>query len=103
MRAYVRAVPNQRFPGSVAISNVAGPAECLSGPWGVVENFVSVGHMKYSAGLNTTVWSYGGRLSFGFYACARAVPDIARLSQHVAAALEELEKTATRESARIPS
>jgi WS/DGAT/MGAT family acyltransferase len=38
MRAYVRAVPNQRFPGSVAISNVAGPAECLSGPWGVVEN-----------------------------------------------------------------
>jgi hypothetical protein len=31
------------------------------------------------------------------------VPDIARLSQHVAAALEELEKTATRESARIPS
>ena len=47
--------------------------------------------MKYSAGLNTTVWSYGERLNFGFYACPRALPDLPRLSGHVADAFEELE------------
>jgi WS/DGAT/MGAT family acyltransferase len=100
MRAYARALPSVRLPGSVAISNVRGPAQPLVGPWGVVANFVSVGHMKYMAGLNTTVWSYGDRLNFGFYACARALPDIARLSAHVADAFEELVKAAHRESTR---
>ena len=98
MRTYVRVTPN--FPGSVAISNVRGPAQPLTGPWGAVENLVSVGHMKYSAGLNTTVWSYGERLNFGFYACARALPDLPRLSGHVADAFEELVKLASREAAR---
>ena len=98
MRTYVRVKPD--FPGSVAISNVRGPAQPLTGPCGVVENFVSVGHMKYSAGLNTTVWSYGERLNFGFYACARALPDLPRLSGYVADAYEELVKLASRESAR---
>ena len=77
-----------------------GPIEPWIGPWGVVENFVSVGHMKYTAGLNTTVWSYGERLNFGFYACARAVPDLPRLSAYVADAFEDLVKAANRESAR---
>jgi WS/DGAT/MGAT family acyltransferase len=98
MRAYLRAIPNS--PGGVAISNVRGPTQPLTGPWGLVENFVSVGHMKYSAGLNTTVWSYGERLNFGFYACARALPDLPRLSGYVADAFEELVKLAARESAR---
>ena len=56
--------------------------------------------MKYSAGLNTTVWSYGGRLNFGFYACPRALPDLPRLSGYVADAFEELVKLASRETAR---
>jgi WS/DGAT/MGAT family acyltransferase len=98
MRTYVRVTPN--FPGSVAISNVRGPAQPLTGPWGAVENFVSVGHMKYSAGLNTTVWSYGERLNFGFYACPRSLPDLPRLSGFVADAFEELVKLANREAAR---
>ncbi len=101
MRAYVRWIPN--FPGGCAISNVCGPAEPLTGPWGVVENFVSVGHMKFSAGLNTTVWSYGGQLNFGFYACARAVPDLPRLSRYVADAFEELVKAASHESSGLRS
>jgi WS/DGAT/MGAT family acyltransferase len=97
MRSYVRWAPI--LPGGVTVSNVQGPAEPLTGPWGVVENFVSVGHMKYMAGLNTTVWSYGGKLNFGFYACPRAVPDLPRLSSHVADAFEELVKLASRNSA----
>jgi WS/DGAT/MGAT family acyltransferase len=98
MRTYMRVATQP--PGGVAISNVRGPAEKLVGPWGVVENFVSVGHMKYCAGLNTTVWSYGGQLSFGFYACARALPDLPRLSAYVADSFEELVKLAGRETAR---
>ena len=101
MRSYVRAIPN--FPGSVAISNVCGPTGQLTGPWGAVENFVSVGHMKYTAGLNTTVWSYGGRLNFGFYACASAVPDLPRLSAYVADAFEELVKAADHASSGLRS
>jgi WS/DGAT/MGAT family acyltransferase len=101
MRTYARVIPN--FPGSVAISNVHGPSQALVGPWGEVENFVSVGHMKYSAGLNTTVWSYAGRLNFGFYACPRALPDLPRLSGHVADAFEELVKIASRPSSGLRS
>src|SRR5215468_811438 len=82
MRTYARAVRN--LPGTITISNVRGPSEALTGPWGVVGNFVSVGHMKYTADLNTTVWSYADRLSFGFYACPRALPDLPRLSAYVA-------------------
>jgi diacylglycerol O-acyltransferase len=98
MRSYVRWIPS--YPGSVTISNVCGPSEPLTGPWGVVENFVSVGHMKYMAGLNTTIWSYGGRLNFGFYGCPRAVPDLSRLSAYVAEAFEELVKAASHAAAR---
>jgi diacylglycerol O-acyltransferase / wax synthase len=98
MRSYVRWAP--ALPGTVTISNVRGPSEALTGPWGVVENFVSVGHMKFQAGLNTTVWSYAQNLNFGFYACARALPDLPRLSAHVADAFEELVKASSRASAR---
>jgi hypothetical protein len=44
------------------------------------------------------VWSYAGRLNFGFYACPRALPDLPRLSGHVADAFEELVKIASRPS-----
>jgi WS/DGAT/MGAT family acyltransferase len=59
-------------PGSLCVSSVPGPSERLHTQGGPIENFISVGHMKYSAGLNVTVWSYAGRLNFGLYACAEA-------------------------------
>jgi WS/DGAT/MGAT family acyltransferase len=88
--------------GGVIISNVRGPTRPLRAPGGPVERFVSVGHMKYTAGLNTTVWSYGGELNFAFYAGAEAVPDLARMACHVSAAFEDLQKAAAREATRIP-
>jgi diacylglycerol O-acyltransferase len=93
-RAFVRRA--SRLPGSVSVTSVRGPGvgERWQSAWGPVENFVSVGHMKYSAGLNSTTWSYAGQLNFAFYACARAVPDLDRLSGHVAEAFEELRKQA---------
>jgi WS/DGAT/MGAT family acyltransferase len=97
MRSYVRFA--RRLPGLVSISSVAGPREVLHTRGGPVENFVSVGHMKYSAGLNSTVWSYAGNLNFGFYACARAVPDLGALSDAVAESFEELSALAARADA----
>jgi hypothetical protein len=73
---------------------VPGPAERLHTLGGPIENFVSVGHMKYSAGLNVTVWSYADRLNFGLYACANAVPDLWRISRYIDDSFEELREAA---------
>ncbi len=79
-----------KAPGSICVSSVRGPAEQLHTVGGPIENFVSVGHMKYSAGLNVTVWSYAGRLNFGLYACAKAVPDLWRIARQLDESFEEL-------------
>jgi len=81
-------------PGSLCVSSVPGPAERLHTLGGPIENFVSVGHMKYSAGLNVTVWSYADRLNFGLYACAKAVPDLWRISRYIEESFEELREAA---------
>jgi len=39
-----------------------------------------VGHMKFVAGLDVTVWSYASNLDCGFYACREAVPDLWRIA-----------------------
>jgi diacylglycerol O-acyltransferase len=99
MRALVRLRPH--YPGGVTVSNVPGPAVALQAPGGPVENLISVGHMKYAAGLNTTAWSYAGRFNVGLYACARAVPDPSRLSACIVEAFEDLHKAAAREATRL--
>ncbi len=98
MRALVRL--NDRLTPGIIVSNVRGPAQALHAPGGPVENFISVGHVKYAASVNVTVWSYAGQLNFGIYTCADAVPDLARLSGFVAESFEELRKAAGREEAR---
>jgi diacylglycerol O-acyltransferase len=99
MRTLVRLRPEA--PAGVAVSNVPGPAVQLQAPGGPVENFISVGHMKYAAGLNTTVWSYAGRLNVGLYTCGEAVPDLWRVADCVNESFEELRKAAAREASRI--
>ena len=99
MRTLVRLRP--RLTPGVTISSVRGPEKPLHAPGGPVENFISVGHVKYAKSLNLTVWSYAGQLNFGLYTCAEAVPDLPRLSRFVAEAFEELRKAAARESARL--
>lgn len=98
-RTFVRMRPE--FPGGISVTSVAGPAGSLHAPGGPVENLISVGHVKYVAGLNVTVWSYDGKLNFGLYVCPRAVPDLPRLADMIAASFEELHKAATREAARV--
>ncbi len=98
-RLFVRLRPD--FPGGVTVSSVPGPREALHAPGGPVENLISVGHVKYVAGLNITVWSYAGKLNFGLYACPKTVPDLWRLAEFVNESFDELRKAATREAARI--
>jgi WS/DGAT/MGAT family acyltransferase len=98
-RLFVRM--NPEFTGGVTVSSVPGPRRRLHAPGGSVENLVSVGHVKYVAGLNITVWSYAEQLNFGLYACPSSVPDVARLADHINQSFEELRKAATHEAARI--
>jgi WS/DGAT/MGAT family acyltransferase len=101
MRALVR-LRRDLQPG-VVVSSVAGPREPLRVEGGSLENFVSVGHLKYAAGLNITTWSYAGRLNFALYACPRSIPDLARVAESVAVSFEALSKAAAREASRIRS
>lgn len=98
-RMFVRLRPE--FPGGITVSSVPGPRRELHAPGGLVENIVSVGHVKYVAGLNITVWSYAGKLNFGLYTCPESVPDPGRLADLLTESFEKLRKAATREAARI--
>jgi hypothetical protein len=93
MRMIIRAT---QASGGVVISNVAGPRQPLYTESGMVENFISVGHMKFVAGLNVTVWSYGDNLNFGFYGCGRAIPDLWRVAHYVEGSFSELVVAAER-------
>lgn len=98
-RMFVRLHP--RFSGGITVSSVCGPRQELHAPGGLVENIISVGHVKYVASLNITVWSYAGKLNFGLYACPESVPDLGPLADMLTESFEELRKAATREAARI--
>ncbi len=100
MRALVRVSP--KSSAGVTVSNVPGPRQTLYTLGGPVENIISVGHMKYAAGLNMTVWSYSDQLNFGLYTCGETCTDLWRVADSVNESFEELRKAAAREAARIP-
>ena len=54
----------QRVNGAVIISNVKGPREKRYIGGIGIDNFLSCGHLKYAAGVNTTIWSYDKLLNF---------------------------------------
>ncbi len=99
MRALVRLCP--KSSAGVTVSNVPGPRHTLYTLGGPVENFISVGHMKYAAGLNMTVWSYADQLNVGLYTCGEAFPDLWRVADCVNESFEELRKAAAHEAARV--
>jgi diacylglycerol O-acyltransferase len=77
-------------PGLVVVSNVPGPSQVLYAGDAPIESFISVGHMKFIAGLNITVWSYADQLNLALYADARCLPDAGRLARHLEEAFDEL-------------
>ena len=80
----------RRVNGALIVSNVKGPREKrYIGGMGI-ENFLSCGHLKYAAGVNTTVWSYDKLLNFTVYGCSRTLPDAELYTQRIRAAFDEL-------------
>ena len=92
----------RRVNGNVIVSNVMGPAEKrYIGPMGI-ENFISCGHLKYAAGLNITVWSYGAMLNFAVYGCSRTLHDAELFTQRLQAAFDELRDATGVSAAKDP-
>ena len=80
----------RRVNGALIVSNVKGPREKrYIGGMGI-ENFLSCGHLKYAAGINTTIWSYDKLLNFAVYGCSRTLPDAELFTQRIQAAFDEL-------------
>ncbi|MGO9930091.1 MAG: wax ester/triacylglycerol synthase family O-acyltransferase [Mycobacterium sp.] len=80
----------RRVGGALIVSNVKGPREKRYVGGMGIENFISCGHLKYAAGVNTTVWSYDKLLNFTVYGCSRTLPDAELYTQRIQAAFEEL-------------
>lgn len=80
--------------GGIVVSSVPGPAAPLYAGSVPLENFISVGHMKFIAGLNVTAWSYDGKLNFGLYACRRSIPDLGHFADLLDASFAELSDAA---------
>jgi hypothetical protein len=65
-----------------------------------IDDFLSCGHLKYAAGVNTTVWSYDELLNFTVYGCSRTLPDAELYAQRILSAFDEL-RSATISSDKI--
>ena len=80
----------RKVNGAVIISNVKGPREKrYIGEIGI-DNFLSCGHLKYAAGVNTTIWSYDKLLNFTVYGCSRTLPDAEIYTRRILSAFDEL-------------
>ena len=77
---------------NVVISNVPGPDFPLYIAGGQVEAIYPMGPLLMGMSLNITVFSYRGKVDFGFMVCPQAVPDPFLIANGIEPALAELEK-----------
>jgi diacylglycerol O-acyltransferase len=83
--------PDFRPTSNIVISNVPGPRKKLESEEGALEALYSVGVLGEGMGLSITVWSYVDQLNVGGLACAKAIPDLERLTDAIPVALKELQ------------
>lgn len=86
---------------NLIISNVPGPHEQQRGNYGTLVDLFSMGPLVEGCGLNITAWSYAGSLNFSIMACKKAIPDLDRLADGLAQALEILRQAAPEGSDEI--
>lgn len=87
--------PDYRPKSNVVISNVPGPREKLvNDSYGELSALYSGGVLGEGMGLNVTVWSYVDQLNIGALACAKAMPDLRRLTDAIPVAVTELQLAA---------
>jgi len=89
---YGRAKVADRLPplANVTISNVPGPAFPLYMAGAKMLTNYPTSIVVHGLALNITLQSYNQSLEFGIIACARAMPHVAELAEHVRASFEEL-------------
>lgn len=75
---------------NVVISNTAGPNFPLYCAGAKILALYPVSIPTHGVGLNFTVQSYMDHLDFGLTACAKSVPDVGRMADHLGEALAEL-------------
>jgi diacylglycerol O-acyltransferase len=76
---------------NVVISNVPGPDFPLYIAGGTVESIYPMGPLLMGMSLNITVFSYRGKVDFGFMSCPEAVPDPYQIADRIEPALAALE------------
>lgn len=76
---------------NVVISNVPGPDFPLYIAGGTVEAIYPMGPLLMGMSLNITVFSYRGKVDFGFMSCPEAVPDPYQIADGIEPALAALE------------
>ena len=79
-----------RPPFNVTVSSVRVPDVSLFCAGSRVAEVYPIGPMAEGIGVNVTVFSYKGRVTFGLLACRRLIPELAELAVHVDDALGEL-------------
>lgn len=79
---------------NVTVSNVPGPQAPLYLAGARLLTLYPVSIPTHGLALNITVQSYCGSLDFGFTACRRTVPDVAKLADYHVEALAELKAAA---------
>jgi hypothetical protein len=90
-RALFRLVTMPGPPFNLFVSNVPGPQLPLYVAGARVRGIHPVSAVTdLTGGLNVTLFSYDGALDFGLIACREMVPDVWRLIDHLAEALDEL-------------
>jgi WS/DGAT/MGAT family acyltransferase len=77
-------------PFNLVVSNVPGPPLTVHIGGARLDELFSVGPILEGIGLNLTVWSYEGRMSFSAIACPDTFPDLPRFTAALSDALEEL-------------
>jgi WS/DGAT/MGAT family acyltransferase len=84
------------IPGSVAVSNVPGPAEPLYFNGARLDAIYPVSLLLHGTALNITCVSYAGTLNFGLIGARDTLPHLQRLAIYLGEALEELTGLLTR-------
>lgn len=89
---YGKAKVADRLPpiANVVISNVPGPAFPLYMAGARMLTNYPASIVVHGVALNITVQSYDQSLDFGLMACAKAMPEVAELAEHLQEALAEL-------------
>jgi diacylglycerol O-acyltransferase / wax synthase len=89
---YKTAVSSNRIPviANVVISNVPGPPVPLYMAGARVTSYYPVSIVTHGLALNITIHSYAGNLDYGLIAAKKEVPKLAKLTQYMQDAHQEL-------------